>query len=260
MTAPMRLQTFADRHRDFFDHAVRQREIILDGQGEGCRLTLCAVSMGRGTIPPDFLSPSEKEAYDGFRHQRRRESYLLGKLCAKLALAGPEDELDRICVVPGILCQPVAEGRDRRITITHCGERGVAAAYDPRLLAGVDLEAVSERHADAMSRVTTDHERRLMEGLEADRPTALTVLWTAKEAMSKAIQTGFTASMDLFETGEITVRGAGFVSGFRHFPQFVALSSVVREQALTLALPRKAVSGQAEQALMHMLDELLQPL
>ncbi len=218
-------------------------------------LKLSVVSLPPEDAPLEYLSPAEQEQYFGFQYSRRRNSYLLGKLAAKMAVAEEEDDLSSIQIEHGILCQPIITGSTRRITITHCDTMGAAADYDPRLMAGVDMERVDEKAADAIRRITSKEEETLV--TELAPPQFLTLLWTAKEAMSKVIQTGFTVPTELFEIKECVCRGQAAVSEFRNFPQFKALSVVRREYVFSIVLPGKALSGSAEAMLLQVLQELL---
>lgn len=161
----------------------------LGSKEEPYRLKLSVVSLQPEGEPLEYLSSEEKETYFGFQYPRRRNSYLLGKLAAKTAVAEEGEDLSGIQIEHGILCQPLVAGRSRKVTITHCDSLGAAVGYDPRLLAGVDMELVDEKAAEAIRRITSREEEALLPELAAS--AALTLLWTAKEAMSKVIQTGF---------------------------------------------------------------------
>ncbi|WP_410511170.1 4'-phosphopantetheinyl transferase superfamily protein [Paenibacillus sp. BR2-3] len=251
--------TFASRNEAFFSKAVRRRTIRLNGPDEAYDLNLCVASIHQEAAPLEFLSPSETDKYFSFKYQRRRNSYLLGKLAAKLAIASEEDDLDHIIIEHGILCQPIVAGSDRKITITHSDSIGAAVYYDPRLLIGIDIEVVDQKTEDALKKVTSQDEEALINQSDADYGAMLTMLWTIKEAMSKVIQTGFTVAPDMFEISEIARKEAGFISQFKNFPQFQAISILSHEYVLTVVLPRKAMADAGEYRLTQILQELLQP-
>lgn len=243
------------QYRQFLSDTVRRMSLELEGPEASYMLKLSLVSLPPEDAPLDYLSPAEKEQYFGFQYPRRRNSYLLGKLAAKIAVAEEDDDLSAIQIEHGILCQPFIAGSTRKITVTHCDTLGAAAVYDPGLLAGVDMERVDERAAEAIRRITSKEEEALK--MELAPPHFLTLLWTAKEAMSKVIQTGFTVPTELFEIKECTCSGQTAVSRFRNFPHFKAVSVVRREYVYSIVLPAKSVSGPAEARLVQGLQELL---
>lgn len=215
------------------------------------------VAAGGG--PLDYLSAEEKKKYYGFHYPRRRNSYLLGKLAAKMAVAGEQEDLAGIQIEHGILCQPLVAGSTRRVSITHCDTLGAAVDYDPRLLAGVDMELVDEKAVEAIRRITSSQEEELNNepGTLLATPLFLTLLWTAKEAMSKVIQTGFTVPTELFEIKQCSRSGQGIISQFKNFPQFKAVSVLRNEYVYTLVLPAKAMTDATESRLLQALQGLL---
>ncbi|NQX47862.1 4'-phosphopantetheinyl transferase superfamily protein [Paenibacillus tritici] len=255
----MQYTTFARQYGHFLTDTVRRVRLELEGPEGSYGLGLSVVSLPPEDGPLDYLSAAEKEQYFGFRYPKRRNSYLLGKLAAKMAVAGDQDDLAGIEIQHGILFQPMVAGSTRRITITHCDTLGAAVDYDPRLLAGVDMELVDEKAVEGIRRITSKREEALNGelGPELAPPVFLTLLWTAKEAMSKVIQTGFTVPTELFEIRQCTRDGQGVISLFKNFPQFKALSILRREYVYTLVLPAKAMTDSSEARLLQALQELL---
>lgn len=251
----MQYTTFARQYGQFISDTVRRMSLELEGPEGRYSLKLSVVSLPPENAPLEYLSPAEKEQYFGFQYARRRNSYLLGKLAAKMAVAEEADDLAAIQIEHGILRQPVIAGSTRRITVTHCDTLGAAAEYDPHLLAGVDMERVDEKAAEAIRRITSKEEEALLPELAS--ATALTLLWTAKEAMSKVIQTGFTVPTELFEIKACAYSGSAVISQFKNFPQFQAVSILRKEYVYTLVLPAKIISGSAEARLLQGLDKLL---
>lgn len=251
--------TFARQYEQFLSQTVRRISFELEGPEDRYGLKLSVVSLPPEDGPLDYLSAAEKEQYSGFKYPRRRNSYLLGKLAAKMAVAEEQDDLSEIQVDHGILCQPLVAGSDRKITITHCDTLGAAVDYDPRLLLGVDMELVDEKAMDALRRITSKEEEALMKDLGPElAPTHfLTLLWTAKEAMSKVLQTGFTVPTDLFEIKACTRGEQGVISQFKNFPQFKAISVLRREYVFTIVLPAKAMTDSSEDRLLQCLQEML---
>ncbi|MEK4042686.1 4'-phosphopantetheinyl transferase superfamily protein [Paenibacillus sp. FSL H8-0048] len=255
----MQYTAFARQYEQFLSETVRRCHLELEGPEGSYGLKLSVVSLPPEDGPLDYLSAAEKEQYFGFQYPRRRNSYLLGKLAAKMAAAGEEDDLAGIQIEHGILCQPIVSGSTRRITITHCDGLGAAVDYDPRLMAGVDIELVDEKAVEGIRRITSKQEEELIKesGPLLALPNFLTLLWTAKEAMSKVIQTGFTVPTELFEVKSCSRSGRGAISQFKNFTQFKAISVLREEYVFTIVLPAKAMTDSSEALLLQSLQELL---
>ncbi|MEK4852139.1 4'-phosphopantetheinyl transferase superfamily protein [Paenibacillus sp. FSL H7-0756] len=251
----MQHPVFASQYGASLQQTVRTMSLELESPEAPYRLKLSVVSLPPEGDPLEYLNQEEKDTYFGFQYARRRNSYLLGKLAAKTAVAEEGEALSGIQIEHGILCQPLVAGRNRKITITHCDSLGAAVGYDPRLLAGVDMELVDEKAAEAIRRITSREEEALLPELAA--ATALTLLWTAKEAMSKVIQTGFTVPTELFELKACTCSGSVVISQFKNFPQFQAVSILRKEYVYTLVLPAKVLAGSSETRLIEGLEGLL---
>ncbi|MBW4080574.1 4'-phosphopantetheinyl transferase superfamily protein [Paenibacillus sp. S150] len=251
--------TFARQHGQFLSKYVQKADFQLEGAEDRYGLNISVVTLPPEDGPLDYLSKAEKDQYYSFKYPRRRNSYILGKLAAKMAVAGEHDDLAGIQVDHGILCQPIVAGRTRGITITHCDDLGAAIDYDPRLLLGVDMELVDEKAMDALRRITSKEEEGLIHGLGPE-PAFLTLLWTAKEAMSKVIQTGFTVPTELFEIKSCVRGEQGVISQFTNFPQFKALSILREKYVFTVVLPGKAMTEMSEIRLLNGLRQLLLPI
>ncbi|AZS14169.1 4'-phosphopantetheinyl transferase superfamily protein [Paenibacillus lutimineralis] len=250
---------FANRYPDYWSQGVWIIPLQLEGTSPPASLNLSVVALPSESVATDFLSLVEQEEYSRFQYPRRRNSYLLGKLAAKLALARGDDELSAIAVDHGILNQPIASGRSSKVTVTHSDTLGAALAYDQRLLAGIDLELINEQARDAMLRITSAEEEGLVRRLGTDiAPTAfLTILWTAKEAISKVLQTGFTVAMELFEVKSLERNKYGVVGSFRHFPQLVSVSVVREDYVFSMVLPAKALAEGEEFRILELMHNRL---
>ncbi|MNO12296.1 4'-phosphopantetheinyl transferase superfamily protein [compost metagenome] len=249
--------TFTKQYTLFLTRFVRKMKFELEGPESMYRLNICVVSLPPEDGPLDYLSTVEREQYFSFKYPKRRNSYLLSKLSCKMAVASDDDDLTAIVIHHGVMRQPIVEGSERRITITHCDTMGAAIDYDPRLLIGVDIELVDIKAMDALARITSTEEHMLVHELGLQPSTFLTLLWTAKEAMSKVIQTGFTVPTELFEVKECVWKERCIISQFKNFPPFKAISILREKYVFTLVLPAKAMTEMGEIRLLQSLDTFL---
>jgi len=149
----------------------------------------------------NWLSPDEKARLAAMRFPRRRADWRLGRWTAKQTLAIclnlPDDpeSLASIEIRSAASGAPQAfvdaEPSGMAISLSH--RAGVAlcaiASWDARL--GCDLETIEPRSDAFLTDYFTDEEQALVRATRAaDRPRALTLLWSAKESALKALQAG----------------------------------------------------------------------
>ncbi|OKP96666.1 4'-phosphopantetheinyl transferase superfamily protein [Paenibacillus sp. P46E] len=249
--------TFEKQYKLFLTRIVRKAELKLEGPEGMYGLNISVVSVPPEDGPLDYLSNAEKDQYNSFQYQRRRNSYLLSKLACKMAVARAEDDLTDIVIDHGVMGQPFIRGSDRKITITHCDTMGSAIDYDPRLLLGVDMELIDEKAMDAIARITSKEEQFLQHELGIQAPAFLTVLWTVKEAMSKVIQTGFTVPTELFEVKGCVWKEQNIITHFKNFTSYKAITVLRSTYVFTIVLPSKAMTEMGETRLMQQLEALM---
>lgn len=150
--------------------------------------------------PPDFLSPSERQAYARFRVDKRRREWLLGRWAAKRLLqlsdqAYRDLALDAISVgndpdgAPFLCVQ--GQGRlSLSLSISHRQERAFCALC-ASLPVGADIEHV-EAHAPSFVQdyFTVREADRVFSAPAQRRDVLATVIWSAKEAVLKAVRLG----------------------------------------------------------------------
>jgi phosphopantetheinyl transferase len=219
----------------------RQSLIVRHGNVEqpACLVAVDEVPSG------DFLDEKEKEHLKGFRFPAKRDGFLLGRLAAKLALAAllEEPDLRQIEIHSGIYGQPLV--RHRRagtvdVSVSHSQGLAVALAFPAEYPMGVDLETVS-----AVSAATVIGELEASPAEFAwlatggvDEATACCVLWTAREALGKALKIGLNSPLGILSLAEIRDDGAGnWLGRYLNFPRCQCLSQMKNGRVLSLAIP-----------------------
>lgn len=150
------------------------------------------------TCPPEqFLSEQELERYQNYRLPKRRCEFLGGRICAKLALQQYHSELPlppqliEIISAPGgrpLFSLPaVTILDDLHLSISHGGELvGAVVANSP---CGLDLQPIKDNLVRVREKYCLPKEDRLLQSsLSAlEEQWRLVLLWTAKEAVKKAL-------------------------------------------------------------------------
>jgi 4'-phosphopantetheinyl transferase len=147
------------------------------------------------------LSPSEFQKFSAFRFPKRRNDWLLGRWTAKTLVhslpAYQQYSLDQIEVhntpegAPYIQL-PGRTARAECLTISH-SEQSALCALAPglKLQVGADLEKIETRTETFILDYFTPAERQLVDKFTAEtRAMVVTLIWSAKESMLKALGVG----------------------------------------------------------------------
>jgi len=149
----------------------------------------------------EILSPFELQKYSTFRFPKRRDEWLLGRRTAKALVhslpAYQNYSLDQIEIRNTPEGAPYLQLPERAypaecLTISHSGALALCAlSTGLNLQIGTDLEKVEARTETFVLDYFTPAERQLVNMYKAEtRAVVVTLIWSAKESMLKALGTG----------------------------------------------------------------------
>ncbi len=152
----------------------------------------------------DWLSENEAARLNSFRFAKRRSDWRLGRWTAKRAVAASlklgDDPLSlkQIEIVPASTGQPEVtlreSGEPVTISISHRNGIAICALAIGNSNLGCDLEIIEPRSDAFVADYFTDAERELIaQAAEAERPSLVCLLWSAKESALKALHVGLRA-------------------------------------------------------------------
>jgi len=189
-------------------------------------------------VPADlgWLTRAERLRLDGFRFEKRRRDWLLGRWTAKLALLEitgmSRDEMARfeIASAPDGAPLPKLDGSnaDIQLSLSHSNGRAFCAVSTASMPLGCDIELVESRSSGFVETYFTGAESERIERADPElRDLLVTMIWSVKESTLKALRTGLradTRSVEVIDEGDAsgddwnTVRtmasDAGEFSGF----------------------------------------------
>jgi 4'-phosphopantetheinyl transferase len=193
----------------------------------------------------EFLHREELEIFRALKVERRQISYLLGRYTAKSALqkcVGSDFEPTLVPIVSGIFNQPVVHGVTARplgVSISHSDRLVCSLAYPEEHPMAIDVEEIDEARTKVMMTQIGQDEAALAQSVCESPDVAATVVWTAKEALSKALRCGMTCPYELLEICKLEV-GDGFYTGrFRNFGQYKFQSWRMAQSVVTIVLPKR---------------------
>jgi phosphopantetheinyl transferase len=188
-----------------------------------------------------YLHTQERKYFDTLKFEKRIRSFLIGRLVAKHAVAALTGELDLadIYIQAGIFNQPivVSNNKNIQVSITHSGDCGVALAFPETSPMGIDIEIVCPANSRVIERQMAQGEIEQIDALVLSRDKGLTLLWTAKEALSKILKTGLTIPLDIFEISKIEICDNCVMGYFKNFAQYKVISFVVDNYVCSIAYP-----------------------
>lgn len=199
---------------------------------------------------PMFLAASELAYFTRLEHHRRRCSYLLGRYAAKLALrqALAEQDLKILEIGSGVFGQPLVLHASRAtpgVTISHGADLAVAFAFPAGHPMGVDIEQIDSERLDPIRSVMSRRERAWAD--QADPATMCTLVWTAKEALSKTLLCGLMSPLEILNLSELQPTGARVWEGrFENFAQYKFLSWASRSYLMSVVLPKNSMYAGAD--------------
>ncbi len=191
----------------------------------------------------DILHPHELAQYEKFTAPRRQTSFLLGRYVAKQALAVllHESVYANIEIAPGVFTQPIVKFPTPEpvgVSITHAGELAGALAFPQIHPMGIDVERLEAQNLAAMKSQMLPEELRAEALPQLSELIRCTVLWTAKEALSKVLKCGMMCPFSILETVELRQDATCYVGYFRHFGQYKFHAWVLQNHVLTIVLPK----------------------
>ncbi len=213
-----------------------------------CRAALCRVNLGLAELIAtrrEFLSDEELARYDAIPVDRRRFSFLSGRFAAKRALSRLRPSLNAASfeIAAGVFGQPVlpaSELHGLQVSISHTDGAAVALAFPEAHPMGLDLERFGENRDDVIKEQLTGRERILLRSLPISEAAAYMLLWTVKESLSKVLKCGMMTPFTVLEIEEVRLhQGTTWVSTFRNFAQYKALSRVRTNEILSITLPKR---------------------
>jgi 4'-phosphopantetheinyl transferase len=157
-----------------------------------------------------LLHPLELARFERFRVPKRRQDWLLGRWTAKLLVQqylaatgpGPTRSLDQIVIpaaadgAPYVMLATsggtAAPPLPLSLSISHSGGWAFCALCDePWVAAGADIERIEPRESSFVDMFFAPSEaEQVRVAAPADRDTVVTALWSAKEAVLKALRVG----------------------------------------------------------------------
>lgn len=189
------------------------------------------------------LDESEEFFLNKIKYTHRKETFLLGRFAAKMSanLLLKNKDITNISIDYGVFNYPVIQTNtisNYDLSISHCENIGVSIVFENKILLGIDIEKIKDLFLEDCNVFFTEKEKDLIK-TNNNRIVISTMIWTAKEALSKAIKTGLNVSFSILEVNCVTKIKNGYISNFSCFPQFKAVSIITKKYVFTIVIPNE---------------------
>ena len=190
-----------------------------------------------------YLQVDEEKKLRQINSNKRKRSYLLGRIAAKKAIAAYIHKKDIDCDVQienDCFGKPFVSGNFKKplhISISHSNRYAVAICSSKYIPITIDIQDIKEINPTYHQKVISNNELKLSSDLEFDLRD--TLIWTVKEASAKFLGVGFNMSLDLLNIIDINkVNKTTWISKLHGLP-FQFISKKFRNTLITLCFPNK---------------------
>ncbi|MES2310113.1 MAG: 4'-phosphopantetheinyl transferase superfamily protein [Verrucomicrobiota bacterium] len=194
-------------------------------------------------IAQQEISSLEWDRSSAFQNDRARNAFLLGRRCAKRALTLLESNLDlkSISLLSGVAGNPILQGvfNPYEASISHSLDYAVAITSPAQHPVTLDLERIRPDRVEAIERMLTSHEIEMIQA-SSDPVSTSTLIWTAKEALSKWLRSGMSLHFKVLEVKSIQKEGDRISGSFSHVFHLRFESWQVGPWWLTIVFPNKS--------------------
>lgn len=202
--------------------------------------TLCKLD----TLPKKTetdLHPKEIELRDTFKSQKRQTDYTLGRLAAKQALKTlypqiPSSEIHISKSIPGYPIIEHPKIHNQIVSISHTNRQAVAIISPEHHPIAIDIETINSKRAHVIESILCSEEFKFLSQNPEERIHQLFTLWSAKEALSKQLRTGFTIPKSLLEVKTLTPTQIKF----QNFPIYTATTQFQNKLIQTIIHPKNS--------------------
>jgi 4'-phosphopantetheinyl transferase len=211
------------------------------------RSSLCLSAIPFTTLKDlNILHPNEHIYYDSLFVDKRKYSYLLGRYAVKKALHKLLNckNINDIDVRSTIFNQPIYYSENTApayISISHTDSLGACTASQIEHPITIDIEEIDGSQTKNMLKLFTSNEINLIGSSKINSTELATILWSAREALSKILTCGFTASPHVLEVSTVENHDTYTTTTFQHFKQYSCSSFTVDNHILSIVHPKNSI-------------------
>lgn len=191
----------------------------------------------------NWLSDNEYKKFENIGNQIRKSHFIFGRIATKISLQKKNilnilpQNIDIINVssgAPKIIVDDVA--LNFQTSISHSKNIIAALIFNEKHQCGIDIEFMRDDKISALRKITKELDSiNVIANLKN-----LTIAWSMKEALSKALQIGFNTDVDKFEIQSIKYLSPKFIKcKFKYYKNFNGFTLVTSNFILSIVTRSK---------------------
>lgn len=219
---------------------IEKYRIIFSREKES-HISFLSISDTSGFSPNEFfLTSNEKQQLKSFTGTRKIE-FLLSRYLIKRSILNylPNSSFENTEISSGVFGQPIVTVLNSSLklgtSISHKKELVGNLLFHEKHPLGLDIEYLCPNKEKIFFINLTSMEKKI--GLNTMYST---VIWTAKEALSKVLKCGLTVPFSFFEVSNLKYENGMHSGEFHHFKQYKFFSFEINNHIITVVHPRKS--------------------
>lgn len=192
-----------------------------------------------------YFNETELDCISSYKFKKRRYEYIYGRIACKNSISKftKINDYKRIHIRNGCFNQPIVSIDDISINISislsHSDKKALAITFLSDFPCGVDIEEIKEDNSNLIYGILTNNEREIInEETTKSKIETLTTLWTAKEAVSKALMVGFTSGFEILEINKFNLHNNCINGDYKVLNQYQYKSKKIDNNMITIAYPK----------------------
>ncbi|MDR3187014.1 MAG: 4'-phosphopantetheinyl transferase superfamily protein [Holosporaceae bacterium] len=183
-----------------------------------------------------WLSKPELEKFDSLGSEKTKIQFACGRIASKIALGIFEDAAPSdIDIANEESGRPVIHSSDYGVSISHSEKWIAALVFQKEFVFGIDVEQMRENRRNALKYVNRNPEPI------PDDLKSLTVAWTMKEALSKALQLGFNLPFEDLAIADFSVKNDVFECEFTKYGALRGWAILYENISLAMAYEKRCL-------------------
>jgi phosphopantetheinyl transferase len=203
------------------------------GKEEKCVLSIASTSDFCLEDAPIWLSENELRKFHAMGVEKRKKQYFLGRITTKKALLSFVDgfAFGKINVINKKSGCPIIENSSYSTSITHTDEIVASLVFKRKFSFGIDIENIERGRIETLKSVVFNEENI------PEDSKRLTVAWTLKETLSKALCCGFSRSFEEFKLLKFSGNESIFTCSYSKHPEFKGIALIYGNNSYAIAYP-----------------------
>ncbi|MDR2782184.1 MAG: 4'-phosphopantetheinyl transferase superfamily protein [Holosporaceae bacterium] len=206
-----------------------------EGKKEKCALAIAFAEEAKNFY--ELLSIDELDKLSSIKLEKIRKQYCLGRILTKKALSSfvGDFAFNNVSVLNEESGCPIIKCSDYATSITHTNETVASLVFKRKFSFGIDIESLREKARNALRSIIVDEES-IPDDLEN-----ITIAWTLKESLSKALKTGFRLPFSELELSFFSQKENVFTCSYKKHPEFSGIAIFHNNKSFALTYPSEAV-------------------